>query len=178
MWYLLYNCFCRDIQSYVSWAFLYFAAESNRVLILVDNRPWMMNNHSRSAEIWQLMVTKVCPSHPAYIKLFVSFPLSLHIFLQYRISPFTNTRALHKTSNTNGSKSGNNDCHEPKHTKSKRFRRWFPVINSTKLQEKFFMSVMDLSKALHGFIVFEVVWKDVHGINYLNELQVLTSSSD
>ncbi|PKA47424.1 hypothetical protein AXF42_Ash020153 [Apostasia shenzhenica] len=77
-----------DIQSYVSQAFLYFAPISKRILILVDNRPWMLNKHSRSAKLWQLMVTK------------------------------------------------------------------------------------DLSKALHGFIIFEVAWKDVHGINYLNELQM------
>jgi len=35
-------------------------------------------------------------------------------------------------------------------------RRWFAVA--------------DLSRALHGFLVFEVSWRDVHGINYLNEL--------
>ncbi|KAF3435961.1 hypothetical protein FNV43_RR23053 [Rhamnella rubrinervis] len=31
--------------------------------------------------------------------------------------------------------------------------------------------MMNLYMALHGFIVFEVGWKDVRGINYLNELQ-------
>ncbi|OEL14398.1 hypothetical protein BAE44_0024583, partial [Dichanthelium oligosanthes] len=32
-----------------------------------------------------------------------------------------------------------------------------------------------LSRALHGFLVFEVSWRDVHGINYLNELLTDTS---
>ena len=40
-------------------------------------------------------------------------------------------------------------------------RRWFAVA--------------DLSRALHGFLVFEVSWRDVHGINYLNELLTDTS---
>lgn len=135
-----------DIQAYVSWAFLYFAAGSNRVLVLVDNRPWLMNN-SKPARLWQLMVTK------------------------YRMSPFTNTRSLQKTSNTNGGKNGNNDGHKRNHTKSKRFSQWFSVIDSVKWQKKYFLPAIDLSKALHGFIVFEVAWKDVHGINYLSELQ-------
>lgn len=41
-------------------------------------------------------------------------------------------------------------------------RRWFAVA-------------ADLSRALHGFLVFEVSWRDVHGINYLNELLSDTS---
>lgn len=147
------------------------------MLVLVDNRPWLMNN-SKPARLWQLMVSKVCSSHLADLKLFILLPASPHlpIFLQYRMSPFTNTRALQKTSNTNGSKNGNNDGHKTNHTKSKRFNQWNSVIDSVKRQKKYFLPAIDLSKALHGFIVFEVAWKDVHGINYLNELQVLTPS--
>lgn len=67
-----------------------------------------------------------------------------------------------------------NDGQEEYHAKAKKINRWFPVIDSIKWQPKY---LMDLSKALHGFLVFEVAWKDVHGINYLNELQVPPSSS-
>ncbi|XP_020247674.1 uncharacterized protein LOC109825267 isoform X2 [Asparagus officinalis] len=84
------------------------------------------------------------------------------------MSPFTNTRALNRSSNKNGM----NDGQEEYHAKAKKINWWFPVIYSTKWQPK---CLMDLSKALHGFLVFEVAWKDVHGINYLNELQTDTS---
>lgn len=50
---------CRDIQSYISRAFLYFAPLSKKVFILVDNQPWLTTKQSRSARIWQFMVTKV-----------------------------------------------------------------------------------------------------------------------
>ncbi|XP_073099004.1 uncharacterized protein [Elaeis guineensis] len=138
-----------DIQSYVSRAFLYFAPLSKRLLILVDNRPWM-NKQSRSTKLWQLMVTK------------------------YRISPFTNTRVLQKDSNM-GSKCVKDGDRQSNHDKSKSSYRWLPSINSAKWQERCLFPVMDLSKALQGFLVFEVIWKDVHGINYLNELQADTS---
>lgn len=32
---------------------------------------------------------------------------------------------------------------------------------------------IDLQRTLNGFIVFEVAWSNVCGINYLNQLQVL-----
>jgi hypothetical protein len=49
----------RDIQSYISRAFLYLAPLSKKVLILVDNQPWLATKQSRSARLWQFMVTKV-----------------------------------------------------------------------------------------------------------------------
>jgi len=48
-----------DIQSYISRAFLYFAPLSKKVFILVDNQPWLSAKQSRSARLWQFMVTKV-----------------------------------------------------------------------------------------------------------------------
>lgn len=47
---------CRDLQSYLSDLSLFLAPESKKFYILVDNRPWL---GSRSAHLWQLMVTKV-----------------------------------------------------------------------------------------------------------------------
>ncbi|XP_062230426.1 uncharacterized protein LOC133928213 [Phragmites australis] len=130
-----------DMQSYVSRAFLYFAPLTKKVLILVDNQPWLTSKQSRSARLWQFMVTK------------------------YRMSPFVNSRALHKdkapvcsssaaaaAAGAGGGDRGDRDT----------MRRWFEVA--------------DLScRALHGFLVFEVSWRDVHGINYLNELLTDTS---
>ena len=54
-----WGCSCRDMQSYVSRAFLYFAPVSKKVLILVDNQPWMTTKQARSARLWQFMITKV-----------------------------------------------------------------------------------------------------------------------
>nr|CAB3464225.1 unnamed protein product [Digitaria exilis] len=135
-----------DIQSYISRAFLYFAPLSKKVFILVDNQPWLTTKQSRSARIWQFMVTK------------------------YRMSPFVNSRAPpHKEKErpslaaavaaaaAASAKAGGGAG-----SRRETMRRWFAVA--------------DLSRALmHGFLVFEVSWRDVHGINYLNELLTDTS---
>ncbi|KAG6517331.1 uncharacterized protein LOC122055742 isoform X1 [Zingiber officinale] len=137
-----------DIQSYVSQAFLYVSSRK-RLFVMVDNRPWSVNKQSKSTRIWQLMVTK------------------------YRMSPFMNTRAAQKTLAV-GFKDDRNDDYESYFGKLKKGKRWLPLVDSSKLQEKYFHAVMSLNQSLHGFIVFEVAWKDVHGINYLNELQTDT----
>ncbi|RWW38609.1 hypothetical protein BHE74_00056147 [Ensete ventricosum] len=63
--------FPRDIQSYVSQAFLYVAPSSRRLLVMVDNRPWSENKQSSSTRLWQFMVTKVCPySSPFFVGTF------------------------------------------------------------------------------------------------------------
>ena len=36
----------------------------------------------------------------------------------------------------------------------------------------------ELHQTLYGFIIFEVDWADVRGINYLNELQVRSVNAD
>lgn len=168
--------FCSDIQSYVSRAFLYFTLGSNKILILVDNRPWLLNQQSRSARLWQLMVTKVCPSHHVFVdvQLFIKSYCYLLIvlpYMQYRMSPFANTRTRDRATNA-GNETERNGCCSSNQDNARRLCRWLPVIETLKRREKYLFSAMDLSKALHGFLVFEVSWKDVHGINYLNELQV------
>lgn len=40
------------------------------------------------------------------------------------------------------------------------------------LRNSLFLS-NELHRTLYGFIVFEVSWTNVRGINYLNELQVI-----
>ncbi|KAG8069041.1 hypothetical protein GUJ93_ZPchr0005g15869 [Zizania palustris] len=124
-----------DMQSYVSQAFLYFAPLSKKVLILVDNQPWLTSKQSRSARLWQSMVTK------------------------YRMSPFTNSRALDNVDPCSGGSSGDatTSASAADDDGMTAARRWFALADQ-------------LTRALHGFLVFEVSWRDVHGINYLNEL--------
>ncbi|XP_043689459.1 uncharacterized protein LOC122640359 isoform X2 [Telopea speciosissima] len=71
-------------------------------------------------------------------------------------------------------------------SKVKKFERWFRLIERATSSRKnallpvkklknSFLSSHDLYRTLYGFIVFEVAWADVRGINYLNELQTDTS---
>ncbi|KAJ6401370.1 hypothetical protein OIU84_016729 [Salix udensis] len=120
-----------DLQSYLSDLNLFIAFESRKLYILVDNRPWLRNLGSHPAHLWQLMVTKS------------------------RLSPFANTKAKR------GRKEGNVASSQSNPSKSKKFERWFSLIEvATFVSEE-------------GFATF--AWKDVRGINYLNELQTDTS---
>ena len=56
-----YCVICRDLQSYLSDLSLFLATESNRLYILVDNRPWLRD--LGPAHLWQFMVTKVAMSY-------------------------------------------------------------------------------------------------------------------
>lgn len=61
-------------------------------------------------------------------------------------------------------------------------RRWFSLIGAALNQKKAFLPIeklkdslvrnSDLHDTFHGFIIFEVSWSDVRGINYVNELLV------
>lgn len=62
-------------------------------------------------------------------------------------------------------------------------KEWFSLIDAVTLSQKRALlpvkklrnSLIAKSKlhiTLYGFIVFEVAWRDVRGINYMNELQV------
>lgn len=149
-----------DLQSYLSHLSLFLAPESNKFYVLVDNRPWLREIVSRPAHIWQLMVTKS------------------------RLSPFANKARRERKEPKEmlelkgGSKS--------KNSKSENFQKWFTLIDAATLSRKrvllpvknFSSSLLlnsELHRTLYGFIVFEVAWKDVRGINYLNELQTDTS---
>ncbi|XP_038694973.1 uncharacterized protein LOC119992327 isoform X1 [Tripterygium wilfordii] len=145
-----------DLQSYHSDLRLFLAPESYKLYILVDNRPWLSELGSRPSHLWQLMVTKS------------------------RLSPFANTKGRREK------KEEKKTCSPSNATKSKKFGRWFSLINAATLSQKrvllpvkklrnsSFLSI-DLHRTLYGFIVFEVTWSNVRGINYLNELQCDTS---
>lgn len=150
------SCDFRDLQSYLSDLSLFIAFESRKLYILVDNRPWLRNLGSHPAHLWQLMVTKS------------------------RLSPFANTKAK------SGRKEGKGASSQCNPSKSKKFERWFSLIEVATLSRKkglppvnklrnSLLLSSELHRTLYGFIVFEVAWKDVRGINYLNELQTDTS---
>ncbi|KAF3794150.1 hypothetical protein EJ110_NYTH08213 [Nymphaea thermarum] len=98
--------------------------------------------------------------------------LALAFLAVYRVSPFANTRARH---NNNFDSRSNSSPELTDVDELKRRHRWSPVIDAAKWRKKTFFQHMELCQTLHGFIVFEVAWKDVCGINYLNELQTDTS---
>ncbi|KAF8016725.1 hypothetical protein BT93_H2065 [Corymbia citriodora subsp. variegata] len=145
-----------DLQSYLSDLSIFLACESKKLYILVDNRPWLRNFSSRPAKLWQLMVTKS------------------------RRSPFAKRKARRKT------KEGKEARCKSDTSETKKFERWFKLTSSTNLTGKrvlmpveklrsSFLLDSKLHAILHGFIVFEVEWSNVRGINYLNELQTDTS---
>ncbi|KAK9155524.1 hypothetical protein Sjap_003004 [Stephania japonica] len=161
-----------DLQSYRSHLSIFFAEESDKFLILVDNRPWLNDLDSRAAHLWQLMVTK----------LMTDFTPP-----QSRLSPFANTKSLRRRKEDgrkldfdNATSTNNNEV------KPNKFRKWINLVNDAALSrrrdllhmEKLRDSMLlhgELHQTLFGFIVFEVAWPDVRGINYLNELQTDTS---
>ncbi|XP_056684464.1 uncharacterized protein [Spinacia oleracea] len=132
-----------DVQSYLSQAYLFFAIYSHKFLILVDNHSWRMNNnHSKSTHLRELFATK------------------------YRTSPFKNSRALLRRVSARYK-----DNSISSNAERKKLYRWVSVVNSQRRRARAFFSLVDLHVALHGFIVFEVYWKDIRGINYFSELQ-------
>ncbi|KAL3509890.1 hypothetical protein ACH5RR_029291 [Cinchona calisaya] len=145
-----------DLQSYLSHLSLFLTPESKKFYVLVDNRPWLQDLVSRPAHLWQLMVTKS------------------------RLSPFANTRGR------NGNKKAAENRPKPSTSKTKKFRRWFSLVEAATLSRKRALLPVrklrnalilnsKLHRTLYGFIVFEVAWGDVRGLNYLNELQTDTS---
>ncbi|KAK7860585.1 hypothetical protein CFP56_036802 [Quercus suber] len=135
---------------------LFLANESKQFYILVDNRPWLGDLGSRRAQIWQLMVTKS------------------------RLSPFANLKARRER------KEGKESCSRSNSSKAETIKKWFAVIDAARLSRKRVLLPVkklrhslrvssELHKTLSGFIVFEVSWSNVRGINYLNELQTDTS---
>ncbi|XP_024030714.1 uncharacterized protein LOC21388316 [Morus notabilis] len=145
-----------DLQSYLSDLSLFVALESNKLFILVDNRPWLRDRGSRPAHLWQFMVTKS------------------------RLSPFANTKPRREKKGGKEASSGSDVG------KQKKFARWFRLIDAATFSQKRVLLPVkklrntsllssELHRTLYGFIVFEVAWSNVRGINYLNELQTDTS---
>ncbi|XP_051125767.1 uncharacterized protein LOC127247777 isoform X2 [Andrographis paniculata] len=149
-----------DMQSYFAHLNLFLAFESGKFYILVENRPRSKEHMSDPTHWWQLMVTKS------------------------RLSPFVTTRArkeekmLEELTELQGSSAPGASL-TPE-------RKWFALTDALTLSRhralqpvhKLRNALIENSKLLHqtfsGFIVFEVTWNNVRGINYLNELQTDT----
>ncbi|KAL6010243.1 hypothetical protein ACLOJK_000674 [Asimina triloba] len=163
-----------DLQSYLSRLCLCCTPESKKLFILVDNRPWLIDKDSRSAHLWQLMVTKFVNS----------IKLSNSCALQSRMSPFANTRARLDRKDIGRRLDLKSRLRFNSNT-PKELLKWFSVVDAALYQKKAMLPVKklrdslllnsELRRTLYGFIVFEVSWNDVRGINYLNELQTDTS---
>ncbi|XP_010252548.1 PREDICTED: uncharacterized protein LOC104594102 isoform X2 [Nelumbo nucifera] len=145
-----------DLQSYLSHLSLFLAPETKKFFILVDNRPWSTYLDSRAAHLWQFMS---------------------------RLSPFANTKARRERKNLRN-RFDLKDSSISNTSKPGKYKRWSMLIDVTKLSqkkallpEKLRNSLLldrQLNQILYGFIVFEVAWESVRGINYLNELQTDT----
>lgn len=150
-----------DLQSYLSHLSLFMASDSEKFYILVDNRPWLKDLVSRPTHLWQLMVTKS------------------------RLSPFANTKRR-KDRKMMGELSDLETSSSSNLSKLRNFKKWISLVDALTLSRKrallpvknlrnSLIANSKLHRTLHGFIVFEVAWWDVRGINYLNELQTDTS---
>ncbi|KAJ1701523.1 hypothetical protein LUZ63_001302 [Rhynchospora breviuscula] len=139
-----------DLQSYLSRLTLFLVPKGKKFLILVDNRPWLDKLDARATHFWQFMVTKS------------------------RLSPFANTR---------GRKKKNGESVKVLDLSNE--YKWYTLIDAAVRQKKILFPVEKLKDSfllhdelhhiLYGFIVFEVEWAHVRGMNYLNELQTDTS---
>ena len=135
------------------------------------------------------MVTKVVSieSHPIFfIYLFVlmfAYLCNSSVYHhQSRLSPFANTRKKKERRDIGGLFEGKGTS-KINTSKSINLKKWFSVIDAASLSKKRALLPVEklrtslilnskLHRTLYGFIVFEVAWSDVRGINYLNELQV------
>lgn len=105
------------------------------------------------------------------------------IYFQSRLSPFANSRVRRGKKETE-ELSDLKTSSKPNTVEPKKFKRWFALVDAATLSRKrallpvkklrnSLLSNSELHRTLHGFIVFEVAWANVRGINYVNELQVL-----
>jgi hypothetical protein len=70
---------CRDLQSYLAELTIFLCPHTKKFLILLDNRPWLLDQDTKPAHLWQLMVTKVCCSR-CFMHTYgsISFLLKFH----------------------------------------------------------------------------------------------------
>ncbi|CAD6249328.1 unnamed protein product [Miscanthus lutarioriparius] len=147
-----------DLQSYLAELTIFLCPHTKKFLILLDNRPWLLDQDTKPAHLWQLMVTKS------------------------RFSPFANSRTRRKRDETDGKLVFSTSSVSASHLQNKS-SRWYSLIDEAMREKKLQVNKLkdarilnrELHQTLYGFIIFEVDWADVRGINYLNELQTDTS---
>lgn len=97
------------------------------------------------------------------------------------MSPFANTRGRKGKKET--AEFVDTNLRSKGSSQPRNLKKWFSVVDAATLSKKQAMLPVKklrssllanskLHRTLYGFIVFKVAWKDVRGINYLNELQV------
>jgi hypothetical protein len=118
---------------------------------------------------------------PCYIDSGSSYLLtSCHFLLQSRLSPFANTRTRRKGDETGKKLVFSKDPRHGSHLWNPS-SRWYTLIDDAMRNKKLHVNRLkdsrllnkELHRTLYGFIIFEVDWADVRGMNYFNELQVL-----
>ncbi|KAF7080593.1 hypothetical protein CFC21_084646 [Triticum aestivum] len=147
-----------DLQSYLAELTIFLCPDTKKFLIFLDNRPWLLDQNTKPAHLWQLMVTKS------------------------RFSPFANTRTRRKR-DEGGHKLVFSEFPTSAPRVWNQSSRWYTLIDDTMRKKKLQVNKLkdsrllnrELHRTLYGFIIFEVDWADVRGINYLNELQTDTS---
>uniref|UniRef100_A0A804PN51 G1/S-specific cyclin-E protein n=1 Tax=Zea mays TaxID=4577 RepID=A0A804PN51_MAIZE len=147
-----------DLQSYLAELTIFLCPHTKKFLILLDNRPWLLDQDTKPAHLWQLMVTKS------------------------RFSPFANSRARRRRDETDEKLVYSTSSVSAPHLQNKS-SRWYSLIDDAMREKKLQVNKLkdarilnrELHQTLYGFIIFEVDWADVRGINYLNELQTDTS---
>jgi hypothetical protein len=100
--------------------------------------------------------------------------------LQSRFSPFANSRARRRRDETDEKLVYSTSSVSAPHLQNKS-SRWYSLIDDAMREKKLQVNKLkdarilnrELHQTLYGFIIFEVDWADVRGINYLNELQVV-----
>jgi len=105
--------------------------------------------------------------------------------LQSRFSPFANSRTRRKRDETDGKLVFSTSSVSAPHLQNKS-SRWYSLIDEAMREKKLQVNKLkdarilnrELHQTLYGFIIFEVDWADVRGINYLNELQVQSINVD
>ena len=105
--------------------------------------------------------------------------------LQSRFSPFANSRTRRKRDETDGKLVFSTSPISAPHLPNKS-SRWYSLIDEAVREKKLQVNKLkdarilnrELHQTLYGFIIFEVDWGHVRGINYLNELQVWSINVD
>ncbi|KAJ4757128.1 G1/S-specific cyclin-E protein [Rhynchospora pubera] len=150
-----------DLQSYLSRLSIFLTPSLQKLYFLVDNGPWLVDEDIRPAHLWQLMVTKS------------------------RSSPFANSKTRRRRCDSSKRLNCPSTSRPTPMRNNNQQSRWYSLIDAAMQQKGALLPVeklkdprmlnKELHRTLYGFIVFEVEWANVRGINYLNELQNDTS---
>ncbi|AQK75291.1 hypothetical protein ZEAMMB73_Zm00001d018217 [Zea mays] len=127
-----------DLQSYLAELTIFLCPHTKKFLILLDNRPWLLDQDTKPAHLWQLMVTKS------------------------RFSPFANSRARRRRDETDEKLVYSTSSVSAPHLQNKS-SRWYSLIDDAMREKKLQVNKLkdarilnrELHQTLYGFIIFE-----------------------